>query len=111
MPGSFCLRRRGVDRRDRRIRVTMHLRRARLSRNIAPSLGKNRKGATLRALFLKPLGNNRTGLLLRPARRENDVVHAQIFHHLAVMIEGMAYRADGKSEPRDLVGSKWARNL
>jgi hypothetical protein len=49
-----------VDRRDRRIRVTMHLRRARLSRNIAPSLGKNRKGATLRALFLKALGIDRT---------------------------------------------------
>jgi hypothetical protein len=41
-------------------RVTMHLRRARLPRNIAPSLGKNRKGATLRALLLKPLGIYRT---------------------------------------------------
>jgi hypothetical protein len=41
-------------------RITMHLRRTRLSRNIAPSLGKNGKGATLRALLLKPLGIYRT---------------------------------------------------
>lgn len=40
-----------MDRRDRRIRGILQ---------VAPSLGKNRKGATLRALFLKALGIDRT---------------------------------------------------
>src|ERR1022692_1833408 len=103
MPGSFWLRGQGVDRRDRRIRAASY--------NSRRLWAKNRTGATLRALFLRPLRDNRTGLLLRSARRRNDTVHAQIFHHLAVMIEGMADRADSKSEPRDLVGSKWTLNL
>src|ERR1035438_6166743 len=55
--------------------------------------------------FLKLLRNTRTGLL-RPARRRNDIVHPQILDHLAVMIEGVAYRDDRKPEPGHLVGSK-----
>src|SRR5215472_4037692 len=33
---------------------------------------------------------------LAAARRRNDVVHAQIFHHLAVVVVGMADDADGE---------------
>src|ERR1039458_7093747 len=112
MPGSFWLRRQGVDRRDRRIphhhAPQTH---AAVKEHCAVS-GQKWKRRDPSRLAPETVGNlPHKLLLLRPTGWRNDVVHAQIFHHLAVMIEGMADRANSKPEPRDLVGSKWALNL